>query len=330
MSAKTKKTPAIAAKKASKKAPTGIHCSECSKLIPAKEQALFVEEEVGRYFCQESCIVSHFTADIEKMEREYGRNVSPSDLNSEEREEYSHYRWTTLEKPDEVWMEKIASGDHRYTVVAEFKPGKKTIWGVGVCLMLRNEPSFLFIAFVTSDRHLVDAFRKGEQLKVIHKSKLSDEVKNQKVSSTHEDIEAGDVEVDGEDGLAEPWTESDSVRASIVGNRKDSDIPVEDFGFYQKCLEETLQEPNELWSYSPKSAKRVYHFIREYEHDANYWYVVMAKDTVDETQIEIIDAFPTKDKNLVELCRHGKKEVLGEDNAAAMQVSEEPVKRTVH
>jgi hypothetical protein len=319
MSAKAKKTP-----KKSKKAASGIHCCECKKLIPAKEQALFVEEEVGRYFCKEACIVSHFTSDIEKMEREYGRHVSPTDLSSEERERYAHLRWTTLEKPEEVWIEKTASGDQRYTMIAKFTPEDKTVWGVGVCLMLRGDPSFLFIAFITNDRHLVDAFRKGEKLKVKHK----------KADQTEELSSASPIitekeEIVEQDGLAEPWTESDSVRVSIVSSRKSNDIPVEDFAFYQKCLEETLQDPTELWSYTSKSSKRVYHFVREYEHDTNYWYVVMAKDTADETQIEIIDAFPTKDQNLVAMCRHGKKEVLG-NSQQAVEANAEPLKRTVH
>src|ERR1035437_8214034 len=127
MSAKAKKTPTK-----SKKATDGINCCEWNKLIPAKEQALFVEEEVGRYFCQESCIVSHFTGEIEKMEREYGRHVSPTDLTSEERERYSHLRCTTLEDPGEIWKEKVPSGDSRYTVISQFTPDKKPVWGVGV------------------------------------------------------------------------------------------------------------------------------------------------------------------------------------------------------
>jgi hypothetical protein len=163
-------------------------------------------------------------------------------------------------------------------------------------------------------------------LKIVRKNALAKEGAAVPIADTETPVE---VDADAQDGLAEPWSESDSVRASIVGNRKDDDIPIEDFGFYQKCLEETLQDPNELWSYTAKASKRVYHFIREYEHDANYWYVVMAKDTVDDTQIEIIDAFPTKDKNLVELCRHGKKEVMG-NSAQAAEANAEPLKRTVH
>jgi len=85
-----------------------------------------------------------------------------------------------------------------------------------------------------------------------------------------------------------------------------------------------------LWSYPANTKKKVYHFIREYEHDQNYWYVVMAKDATDETQIEIIDAFPTKDRHLMELCRHGKREVLGGAQADAGFDSEQEQKRTVH
>ena len=179
------------------------------------------------------------------MEREYGRHVSPTDLNSEERERYSHFRWTNLEKPEEIWKEKIATGDHRYTLISQFTPDSKPIWGVGVCLMLRGDPSFLFIAFVTSDRHLVDVFRKGEKQKVVQKN-VSESAPEKKLQLVEQD--------DGQDGLAEPWTESDSVRASIVGSRKPNDIPIEDFCFYQKCLEETLQQPTELWSYTAKSS----------------------------------------------------------------------------
>ncbi len=295
MSVKPKKT----AKTAKKSTRPKIHCTECDKTIKAVDQALFVEEEVGRFFCSEPCIVAHFTPEIEKLEREYGKHVSANDLTSAERERFAHYRWTALEEPHEVWREKTTKGDYRYTLISEYKPEQKTVWAVAVCLMLKNEPSFLYLAFVTSDRYLVDVFRKGEQLKTVATE-----------GSTVKEIAVATDEA-SEDRLAEPWTEADSLRAKILKARRPNDIPVEDFGFYQKCLEETLQVPNELWSYLPKSAKRIYHFIKHYEHDKPFWYVVMAKDTSDETQIEIVDVFPTRDENLIELCRYGKKEVLG-------------------
>ena len=311
----------MSVKPRAKKKTTKINCTECKKTIEAVDQALFVEEEVGRFFCAEPCIVAHFTPEIEKLEREYGKQVSANDLASAERERFAHLRWTTLEKPEEVWREKTAKGDHRFCLVSEYKPEQKPVWAVAICLMLRDEPSFLYLAFVTSDRHLVDVFRRGEQLTTV---KQTDNGKVAEIS-----IAAGAPSP--EDRLAEPWTESDSVRAMLIKGRKGSDIPEADFGFYQKCLEETLQVPNELWSYLPKAAKRIYHFIKHYEHDDPYWYVVIAKDTTDETQIEIVDVFPTRDEKLIELCRYGRKEVLGSEiESDAKSILADNVRRNVH
>jgi hypothetical protein len=279
-----------------------IHCCQCDKVISTREEALFVEEEVGRVFCEEGCIVAHFTPEIEKLEREYGKHVSPDDLSSGERERFAHFRWMALENPDEIWMEQTPKGDHRYTLVSEYSPEQKKVWAVATCLMLRGEPSFLYLAFVTADRNLVDVFRRGDRMQVARG--IAEAESGNPVS---EEVEAPMIT----DRLAEAWTESDSIRALILKGRKESDIPPEDFGFYQKCLEETLQTPNELWSYLPKSAKRIYHFIKRYDHDSPFWYVVIAKDAADESQIEIIDVFPTRDQELIQLCRHGKKEPLG-------------------
>jgi hypothetical protein len=303
-----------------------LSCVHCEKIIADVDQALFVEEEVGRYFCGEPCIVGHFTPEIEKLEREYGRHVSANDLSSEERERFAHLRWMCLENPGEVWKEKVKSGDDRYTLIAEYHPEQKAVWAVASCLMLRGDPSFLYLAFVTSDRHLVDVFRRGEQMSIV---KNGEEAMAQVQTTAQESTPPALTLVPDTAHLAEPWTEADSVRANLIKARKNNDIPMEDFGFYQKCLEESLQDPNELWSYLPKSAKRIYHFLKQYDHDESFWYVVIAKDTVDETQIEIVDAFPTRDASLVALCRHGKKEVLGSANSKAEDTaSEGPIAET--
>jgi hypothetical protein len=280
----------------------GLRCIGCNKLITAKEEALFVEEEVGRFFCSEVCITTHFTPEIEILERLYGKHASPNDLSAEERERFSHFRWVALEKPDEVWREKTESGDFRYTLVAEFKPEQKTVWAVNVCLMLRGDPSFLYLAFVTRDRNLVAAFSKGEQLRIIRRDSLIEE-----------GCGPGQAENSAQDSalVSSTWTDPSSLRSLLIKERKEWDIPVEDFGFYQECLAETLKNPNELWSYLPKSAKKMYHFIKHHDDDSGaFWYVIIARDTLDETQIEIIDSFPTRDPDLIQQYRNGKKEKL--------------------
>lgn len=289
--------------------PVENKCIECSKVIGSSEQVMFVEEEVGRTFCSEACIIAHFTPEIEKLEREYGKHVTAHDLTAQERERYAHLRWVSIEQPDEIWQEKTVKGDARYTIITEFKPENKTVWSVSICLMLRGEPSLLYLAFITSDSHLVDIFRKGERLKIARQQASNKQISSEQASNE----QASNVVQLSESGrLAEPWTEADSLQASVVKNRKSDDISVDDFGFYKHCLEETLQDPNELWSYTPQGAKPVYHFLRHYEQEDPFWYVVMAKDTEDSTQIEIIEAFPTRDASLVQLCRHGEQEQVGD------------------
>src|SRR6185437_11906083 len=80
-------------------------CQHCSKTLMSDERALFVEEEVGRIFCSEACIAAFFAPEIERLEKDYLRKVSGSDLSKEERESFSHLRWITLQEPDEIWRE---------------------------------------------------------------------------------------------------------------------------------------------------------------------------------------------------------------------------------
>src|SRR5476649_610170 len=79
------------------RAPMNIEaCKGCAKALSGKDRALFVEEEVGRIFCSEACIATYFSPEISRLEKEFFKKLSPSDLNGDERESYSHFRWVTL------------------------------------------------------------------------------------------------------------------------------------------------------------------------------------------------------------------------------------------
>jgi hypothetical protein len=139
-------------------------CENCLKDLSQIDRALFVEEEVGRIFCSETCIAAYFTPEISRLEKEYFRRLSSNDLSAEERDHLSHLRWMTLQSPDEVWREKTLSGDYRYTLISELQPEDRAIWSVCICLFLRGEPSFLFLAFQTKNAAMVAAYRKGERV----------------------------------------------------------------------------------------------------------------------------------------------------------------------
>ncbi len=275
-------------------------CYNCSKNLKGVERALFVEEEVGRIFCSEDCITSYFGPEIERLEKEYFRRLSPNDLSSQEREKLTHLRWITLQEPDEIWREKTISGDYRFTLISEFQPEERQVWCVCICLLLRGEPSFLYLAFSTRNAAMVNTYRKGERVQLV-----KDETDGKAEGPT--------------DGLADEWTEDETIRAQLGQERSSNDIPPTEFALYQGCLEETLETPDEVWSVpmSGRYSARLFHFIRYYPDESEgIWYLVVARE-MDEEQIEILDAFPTRDSALVQQYRKGDQEVGAVDTTAS-------------
>lgn len=295
-------------------------CQSCSTVLQKEDRALFVEEEIGRIFCSEECISAFFSPEVERLEKGYLRRSSVNDLTSEEKESFGHLRLITLQEPDEVWREKTLTGDYRYTLISEFLPSSKPIWSVCICLFLRGEPSFLFLSFVTKNPSLVNYYRKGEPVdkevlqegRLLQHSLKKGEVQSKLKGQSSQD-DPPTQEVGPSDGLASAWTEDETYLARMNQGRSEDDIPQSEFELYQGCLEETLESPHELWTLElgQKEPIRLFHFIRHYpeEKPRGIWYVIVAKETDEEDQIEIIDAFPTRDLSLVNRYRMGEQEL---------------------
>lgn len=303
-------------------------CQHCAQDLEHEPRALFVEQEVGRLFCSEECITGYFSAEIQHLEREYFQRLSDSDLTSKERVAYANLRWVTLEKPDEIWREKTLSGDYRYTLISRFPPdGKRTeaIWSICICLFLNEEPSFLYLAFPTRSEAMVQYYRNGEP----YTRRQAKSQKNFEAESEGTDEPPSNPATDR---LGAPWTEDETYRAQLVYERSDDDIPVEEFDGYQECLEPTLDDPDEIWSYfasgDRSSGGKIYHFIKRFQTEGeegserSTWFIVMAKESEESEQIEILDAFPTRDPSLVDRHRYGKQETgtPGQAGAAARLV----------
>lgn len=308
-------------------------CSHCSKGLESADRALFVEEEVGRVFCSEDCITGYFAPEIERLEKEYFRRLSPGDLSASERDNLAHLRWITLQEPDEVWREKTLSGDYRYTLISEFEPGSKKVWSICICLFLRGEPSFLYLAFPTRNAAMVNQYRRGEQIEWAPQGAIQGKPRG--LGGAEMAPSEPEAAEPLSDRLADAWTEDETYRAQMSQERSRDDIPAEDYGLYQGCIEETLETPDEVWSLRAggEDSPKLYHFIRHYpEEKPGVWYVIVARELEsqenasgeEEDQIEILDAFPTRDSQLVNRYRTGEQEI-GETTMESRAVS-----RVVH
>lgn len=282
------------------------HCSACGKGLKGEDRALFVEEDVGRVFCSEECITNHFQPEIDLIEKEYFKFRPKDDLSPEEREKFAHLRWITIQEPDEIWQETRPSGDKRHTLISQFKPGAKPIWCICICLFLRGEPSFLYMAFPTRSKALVERFRKGQSIEWT------------KGESAEHAAEEFDDEGPRTDGLADGWSQSETIRAEIHKTRNSNDIPVEEYGLYEKLMEKTLESPDELWVMESKDDGEPdrYQFIKHFpdEEGGAMYYIVIAQESEQTEHLEVIGQVPTRDPKVANQYRKGRQELVLEED----------------
>ncbi len=296
-------------------------CIHCDRELGVNEQALFVEEEVGRIFCSEKCILDHFEPDIRKLEKSYRNLSDDGELADAVRDKLAHLRWKTLENPKEIFVERTVSGDKRYTLIGEFQLGGETIWCVCISLFLRGEPSFLFLSFITRLQTSVEHYRKGDPIQV-------DQLRTGGRDAGHPVL--GMDAPARFDGPASDWTEEETYRAGVNRERTKDDISPKEFAAYERCVNPTLEAPDEVWSaergaIAPiredltdpnlrQEPTRVLHFIKHFAEGTGHWYILIARESDEnEDEMEILDCFPTRDPDLVDKYRIGTKEMGSEE-----------------
>lgn len=295
----------------------GHICCYCEVDLRSEDKALFVEEDVGRIFCSEDCIVNYFRPEIERLESEYFNLIPKHELSEDDREKLIHLRYECLENPDEIWREKTITGDNRFCLISEFNHGTIAVWCVCISLFLKGEPSFLYLSFMTNSTSLIDYYRRGERMEWVVNENKEMELSSEVDDELEEDTK---LEVNGSqfiDGLADPWTDSETLRAKNLQERVASDIQLKDFHKHNEKLHATLQDPDEVWviESQDESPLAFYHFLKLYKTSSDkkengLWYIVIARESEnDEEQLEIIDCFPTRDYSMADRYRVGRQEV---------------------
>ncbi|WP_413582094.1 PBECR2 nuclease fold domain-containing protein [Bdellovibrio sp. HCB288] len=272
-----------------------------SKSITEKEY-IVVDEKAGLIFETEKDLYGYFETAIKKFQDEYQSYRTPDDFTDEEQMARENYLESTLDDPDEVWMDSESIEDYAvYYFIREYEEGATAFKYIAIAYMVEEEeyPTFVFMHFPTRDSNVWHHYQKGEM------------VYDRNYAEASVGAIEGDAMLEG-DPLAV------GLYQAMMKVRTDKDIAQEQFQDYAELREETIESADEIWRKTDTEGHVLVSFIKEFpDHETKDLVYVAITQEDDETNVHsLLFSFPTTDEALVDRYRQG-------ENLQAEEVSQE-------
>lgn len=269
----------------------------------AEKEYILVDEKAGLIFESEKDLFGYFEGHIAQLEDEYETLRSENDFNDEEQIAKEHYLETTLDQPDEVWMDENTFGDLTvYNFIKNIEEAEETFKYVA-CAYVSSEdeyPTFVFIHFPTKDSNMWKNFQRGDLV----------------YDKNYEKVVGGAIEGDA---LLEGDPLAMGLYQAMITVRSDKDIPQEQFKDFAELREETIESADEIWKKNDLDGNILVSFIKEFpDHEAvkDLVYIAVTQEEPDTNVHSLLFSFPTTDKTLVDRYRQG-------ENLQAEEISQE-------
>ncbi|MFV3410184.1 PBECR2 nuclease fold domain-containing protein [Bdellovibrio bacteriovorus] len=269
----------------------------------SEKELILVDEAAGLIFENEKDLFGYFQSAIDKLEEEYIALRSAEDFTDEEQIEREHYLESTLDEPDEVWMDDKTFEEFAiYHFIKSFEEGNEAFKYVAVAYVSSEDeyPSFVFIHFPSKDSRVWQNYQRGEMV----------------YDKTFEEVSAGSVEGDAM-GEGDPLAMG--LYQAMLKVRGEKDIPQEKFKDYADLREETIESADEIWRKNDLDGNILVSFIREFpDHETtkDLIYIAVTQEDEDSNVHSLLFSFPTTDKTLADRYRQG-------ENLQAEEVSQE-------
>lgn len=269
----------------------------------SQKELILVDEAAGLIFENEKDLFGYFQSAIDKLEEEYSALRSPDDFTDEEQIEREHYLESTLDEPDEVWMDDKTYEEFAiYHFIKSFEEGADAFTYVAVAYVSSEDeyPSFVFIHFPSKDSRVWQNYQRGEMV----------------YDKTFEEVSAGSVEGDAM-GEGDPLAMG--LYQAMLKVRGEKDIPQENFKDFADLREETIESADEIWRKNDLDGNILVSFIREFpDHETtkDLIYIAVTQEDEDSNVHSLLFSFPTTDKTLADRYRQG-------ENLQAEEVSQE-------
>lgn len=268
------------------------------------EALLFVEDSSVRGFCSEECIESFYNPLVEHFEEcEKGlrKKYSLENEGCLQLVGAPKFMDILLRNPDEVYQLDNSLKEKTFSFISKFND--KLIgdfYMVLICYVFNKQVSFILSATSTNDLRLLEEYKIGNQVQNL----------NDLLSETAEDT-VPTVEVDQET-INEVELKKSNFLADLLEQRSPADIPFEDFHLYDSFFENTLEEPDEVYSYKDNDGDYIFSYIKAHEREGTsfYFFVLCMKcagNMSSETEMIIpILSFPSVDGELYRLYKKGE------------------------
>jgi hypothetical protein len=231
-----------------------------------------------------------FEPSIAALEGEYLAFKKEDDLRDEDVPDLEQQLDITLEEPSEIWYDEVSLKE--YPVFHFIRPIESLQCFHVACAYVssEDEPTFIFLHFVSRDLQLVDRFRKGDLV----------------YDRTFEEIEFGMLE--GE-ALSEGDPLAMGLFLAMLKVRGDKDVPYAEFkAIGAELREDTIENAEEIWRSTDLKGNTLVTFIKDFPDHAipNLHYIGITQEDAGTSVHSLLFSFPTQDETLVDRYRHGE------------------------
>ncbi len=282
-----------------------IFCENCRNKVDEINQLQFVEEDSDRGFCSESCIMEFYRPFLKQFEIE--EIAMRKNLSIEDEPNYSKILGdkkildNILNNPTEIWLGANDLGKQYYTHILALKEGGKDLFFIAICSYIENGPSFIFYRIITEHISLLNHYKRDIQFE-------SNELN---ISTSNEnDISMEEHEVPTE--IIELLdSKKSSFLAEMMIHRKENDIEFEKFHLYDKYINLTLEQADEIYEFEDDEGDILNTYIKSFQIDGmGFYYVVIclpfSVSEKDKQAFLPILSFPSIDNDLYPIYAKGE------------------------
>jgi hypothetical protein len=251
---------------------------------------IVIDQQAGLVFDSEKELYEYFQKQIEYLEKQLQAHRKEDDLQEDQIPDLSAELDLTLDEPAEIWYdEKTFSEFPIFYFIRPFDDSD----GVHVAVTYvssEDEPTFIFLHFVTRDLDLVSLYRRGDLV----------------YDRAFEEVGFGALEGDS---LAEGDPMAIGLFLSMLKLRSENDVAFDQFQTLgAECREETIENADEIWRSNDLQGNTLVTFIRDFPDHLlkDLSYIAVTQEDTGSAVHSLLFSFPTTDSSLVDRYRHGE------------------------